>query len=257
MKDSGAYGRLAEVYDRLNAEVDYESWADFIRNCFDRFADQKPEIVLDLACGTGRMTYPLARRGYDMIGVDGSAEMLSEAMQNCPDDLPMPLLLMQDMRSFELYGSVGAVVCCLDSLNYLTENGDLEACFKTVCNYLDPGGVFVFDVSSPYRFRHIFANNSYVLEDEDAGIYCGWQNYFDEQTGLCDFLLSVFERDRDGRYSRFDEQQTERCYSYDEICAALDRAGLEFVTLAGGFDFAPPKDTADRWYFVAKRPKID
>ena len=257
MKDSGAYGRLAEVYDRLNAEVDYESWADFIQTCFDRFAHQKPQLVLDLACGTGRMTYPLARRGYDMIGVDGSAEMLSEAMQNCPDDLPMPLLLMQDMRSFELYGSVGAVVCCLDSLNYLTEDGDLEACFKTVCNYLDPGGVFVFDVSSPYRFRHIFANNSYVLEDEDAGIYCGWQNYFDEQTGLCDFLLSVFERDRDGRYSRFDEQQTERCYSRDEICAALDRAGLEFVTLADGFDFAPPKDTADRWYFVAKRPKID
>lgn len=254
MENSGAYGRLAEVYDRLNAEVDYASWAEFIQKCFQKYADTPPSLVLDLACGTGRMTYALERMGYDMIGVDGSDEMLSEAMQSCPDDLPMPLFLMQDMRDFELYGSVGAVVCCLDSINYLTGDGDLEACFKTVRNYLDPGGVFIFDVSSPYRFESIFANNCYVLEDEQTGAYCGWQNYYDKQTGLCDFLLTVFERDRDGRYSRFDEQQTERCYTRDQICSALETSGLELVALTGDFSLAPPTDTADRWYIVAKKP---
>lgn len=254
MENSGAYGRLAEVYDRLNAEVDYASWAEFIQKCFQKYADTPPSLVLDLACGTGRMTYTLERLGYDMIGVDGSDEMLSEAMQSCPDDLRMPLLLMQDMRSFELYGTVGAVVCCLDSINYLTEDGDIEACFKTVCNYLDPGGVFVFDVSSPYRFSNIFARNCYVLEDEETGTYCGWQNYYDTESGLCDFLLTVFERGRDGKYSRFDEQQTERCYTREQIFSALETAGLVPQALVGNFSFDAPAEDADRWYIVAKKP---
>ena len=254
MNNSGAYGRLAEVYDRLNAEVDYVSWAEFIRACFKKHADTNPSLVLDLACGTGRMTYALGRMGYDMIGVDGSDEMLSEAMQTCPDDLRMPLFLQQDMRSFELYGTVGAVVCCLDSINYLTEDGDIEACFKTVCNYLDPGGVFVFDVSTPYRFEQIFARNCYVLEDEETGTYCGWQNYYDKETSLCDFLLTVFEQDRDGRYSRFDEQQTERCYTREQIFSALETAGLVPLELVGNFSFETPSNEADRWYIVAKKP---
>ena len=254
MADSGAYGQLAEVYDSLNAELDYVAWADFIEQIFARYAGGKPEIVADLACGTGRMTYELASRGYDMIGIDGSAEMLCEAMSRRVD-ASNPLYLMQDMRSFELYGSVGAVVCCLDSLNYLTEDGDLEACFKTVCNYLDPGGVFVFDVSTPYRFEHIFANNAYVLEDEQKGIYCGWQNDYDAERGVCDFLLSVFERDEDGSYYRFDEQQCERLYTMDDLREALSAAGLEYVDCFGDFTFAPPRDDADRWYIVAKKPQ--
>lgn len=254
MENSGAYGRLAEVYDRLNAEVDYVSWAEFIQKCFQKYADTPPSLVLDLACGTGRMTYALERMGYDMIGVDGSDEMLSEAMQSCPDDARMPLFLMQDMRCFELYGTVGAVVCCLDSINYLTEDGDMEACFKTVCNYLDPGGVFVFDVSTPYRFSHIFGRNCYVLEDEETGTYCGWQNYYDPESGLCDFLLTVFELGRDGKYSRFDEQQTERCYTREQIFSALKTAGLVPQALVGNFGFESPSEDADRWYIVAKKP---
>ena len=254
MTDSGAYGQLAEVYDSLNAELDYVAWADFIEKIFARYADKKPELVADLACGTGRMTYELASRGYDMIGIDGSAEMLCEAMARRVD-ASNPLYLMQDMRSFELYGSVGAVVCCLDSINYLTEDGDVAACFGAVHNYLDPGGVFVFDVSTPYRFEHIFANNAYVLEDEQKGIYCGWQNDYDAERGVCDFLLSVFERDEDGSYYRFDEQQRERLYTMDDLKMALSAAGLEYVDCFGAFDFSPPHADADRWYIVAKKPQ--
>lgn len=249
--DSGAYGQLATVYDRLNAELDYAAWADFIVECFGRYAGLTPSIMLDLACGTGRMTLELARRGYDMIGVDGSGEMLAEASKRRLS-FTNPLYLMQDMRAFELYGSVGGVVCCLDSINYLTGEGDLSGCFACVENYLEPGGLFVFDVSSEHRFRQIFADNAYVLEDE--GVYCGWQNYYHPRRHVCDFYLSVFSRDEDGRYSRFDEHQVERYYSVDELGAALRDAGLEVMGVFGGYDFAAPKKNDERWYFVAKKP---
>ena len=111
------YGALAWVYDRLNADVDYVAWANFVEKCFSRYSEKKPELILDLACGTGRMTTELARRGYDMIGIDGSSEMLSEAYV-ASEGLGI-LYLCQDMRTFELYGTVGAVTCCLDSINYL------------------------------------------------------------------------------------------------------------------------------------------
>lgn len=250
--ESGAYGHLAAVYDRLNAELDYAAWADFIVDCFRRFSDITPTILLDLACGTGRMTLELAGRGYDMIGVDGSAEMLAEAMSRRLS-FTNPLYLMQDMRSFELYGSVGGVVCCLDSINYLREDGDLAACLGCVANYLEPGGLFIFDASSEYRFRHVFADNAYVLEDD--GVYCGWQNYYHTHSHVCDFYLSVFHQNPDGTYSRFDEHQLERFYSLDELSAALHGAGLETVGVFGGYDFREVRKQDERWYIVAKKPQ--
>ena len=123
------YRAIARVYDRLNAELDYGAWADFIEAAFDRFLPQKPELVLDLACGTGRMTRELSARGYDMIGVDGSADMLSCAYQSAGEE-KMPLYLCQDMRSFELYGTVGAIVSVCDSMNYLTATEDLVQVIK-------------------------------------------------------------------------------------------------------------------------------
>ena len=202
------YNAIASVYDKFNAEIDYKKWADFIEAVFDRHLEKRPELVLDLACGTGRMTRELSRRGYDMIGVDGSEQMLSVACDgNYDEDLNKIyeiLYLLQDMRSFELYGTVGAVVCCLDSVNYLTEDGDLEKTFRTVHNYLDPDGLFLFDVNSPYKFREIYGYNSYILEDEIDGcsVYCGWQNSFDEETGICDFYLPLFSENEDGTITK-------------------------------------------------------
>ena len=249
---SGSYGPLARVYDKLNAEVDYASWADFVEKCFEKFCTNRPELVLDLACGTGRMTYEMLSRGYDMIGVDGSAEMLTEALSR-REDPSNPLFLMQDMREFELYGTVGAALCCLDSLNYLTEDGDLQKTFANVCNYLDYGGLFLFDVNTPYKFEKIFGDNAYVLEDE--GVYCGWQNAYDPETRFCNFYLTMFEEAEDGSYDRTDEDQTERCYSLEEIKSALDTAGLEFVDVWSDFNFTAPDDTTERWYIAARRPQ--
>ena len=259
------YGAIARVYDKLNAEIDYAAWADFVEKCFDRYLPQRPELVLDLACGTGSMTLELARRGYDMIGVDGSADMLACAADRATG-IPGLLFLQQDMRSFELYGTVGAVTCCLDSLNYLLSPEDLDRCFASVHNYLDPDGLFLFDMNTPHKFRTVYANNAYVLEDElvwDAGtdeeeraaIFCGWQNHFDPETNLCDFDLSLFEEMPDGSYRRSDEHQCERCYSMDEIRDALTRAGLELLGVWADWSFSPASETTERWYFAARAIK--
>lgn len=251
------YEALAAVYDRLNGDVDYEALADFAAATFARYG-VSPELVLDLGCGTGGLTFPLARRGYDMIGVDGSADMLSKAYERrVAENAPGVLFLCQDMRAFELYGTVGAVVSSLDCMNYLTGKGDLEKCFSLVHNYLDPGGVFLFDVNTPYKFRHIYGNEAYVLESEEGGrsAYCGWQNEYEEESRLCRFYLSVFTEEEDGRYSRTDEEQQERCYTKEELTAALTRAGFEEISFFGDLHFGAPEETTERWYVAAKCKK--
>lgn len=265
MSDYQGYYAIAHVYDRLNAEIDYAAWADFVEDCFSCYLPKKPELVLDLACGTGSMTFALADRGYDMIGVDGSTDMLSQAYER-KGERENVLLLRQDMRSFELYGTVGATVCCLDSLNYLLSGEDLAKCLSLVHNYLDPDGLFLFDMNTPYKFRHVYGDNAYVLEDElvwdegeeteeRAAVYCGWQNSFCEESGICDFALSVFEELPDGNYRRTDELQQERCYSMEEIRAALEQAGFEFLQVWGDDRATPPTETTQRWYFAARAKK--
>ncbi len=253
------YDSIASVYDNINAEIDYSAWADFIEGCFDKFLPQKPELVLDLACGTGSMTFELHKRGYDMIGADRSEDMLTQALDKAYDrEISDILFLKQDMRTFELYGTVGAVVSCLDSINYLTEDGDLEKCFKNVHNYLDPDGLFIFDVNTPYKFVNIYGNNHYIFEDSNSYgsmAYCGWQNEYDNDTKLCNFYLSVFTEEEDGRFSRADEVQTERCYEKEELAQKLKACGLKPLGIFGGYDFSEPKADCERWYIVAKAIK--
>ena len=255
MSGCEGYSAIAEVYDRLNKEIDYSKWADTIEKCFEKYGATRPQIVLDLACGTGRMTRELAKRGYDMIGVDGSADMLGEAYSAGGEGI---LYLLQDMREFELYGTVGATVCCLDSLNYLLGDGELKKVFDLVHNYSDPDGLFIFDMNTPYKFENIYSDNAYILEDEDAdgrAVFCGWQNFYDKDTSLCDFYLSVFKEDEDGVYIRDDEHQRERCYSEKEIKTALCDSGFELCEIFGGLDMGLPQTTVERWYFVAKAKK--
>lgn len=260
MSEYQGYDAIAGVYDKLNKELDYEAWADFFEACFEKFLPQKPELVLDLACGTGRMTRTLAKRGYDMIGVDGSAAMLSEAYTRSSGETI--LYLCQDMREFELYGTVGAVVCCLDSINYLLEPNDLKTVFSLVHNYLDPDGLFLFDVNTPYKFKHVYGNNAYILEDEledeDGSVhavFCGWQNEFSEEMGLCEFYLSLFEEDEEGAYIRSDEHQRERCYSETILKNTLSECGFELLGIHSGYAFEVPCETTERWYIIARAKK--
>ena len=247
------YSMLASVYDELNAELDYSEWADFIEACFDKYMKKKPELVLDLACGTGLMTHELACRGYDMIGADLSEEMLSVAAERCANK--KVLFLHQDMRSFELYGTVGAVVSCLDSINYLTAPSGLAECFSRVHNYLDADGLFIFDVNSPYKFKNVYADNSYILENEDGSVYCGWQNYFNPNTGMCDFYISIFKENEDGSYSRYDEHQRERMFGEKKLKKELEAAGFELVDIVADYDFGNVEADSERWYIIARAKK--
>ena len=190
-----------------------------------------------------------------MIGVDGSPEMLTEAYMKRGEG-ENTLYLNQDMRSFELYGTVGAVVCCLDSINYLLSEGDVKKTFSLVHNYLDPDGLFMFDVNTPFKFENVYSDNAYILEDEIDGsaVFCGWQNSFDKESGICDFYLSLFE-EYDGTYSRFDEHQQERCYTKDTLCRLLTESGFEVLEIVSDFDFTEPKDNTERYYIVARAKK--
>lgn len=249
------YLAIASVYDKLNKDINYSKWADFFEACFERYCDKKPEIILDLACGTGRMTCEMARRGYDMIGIDGSIDMLSEAYSKGMEGI---LYLCQDMREFELYGTVGATLCCLDSLNYLTDDGDLERVFSLVHNYSDPDALFMFDVNSQFKFENVYADNSYILEDENdegGAIFCGWQNSYDKDSKICNFYLSVFEEGENGEYYRSDEEQKERCYTQSEIKKALEKCGFEFVEIFSDTDFSAVEENSERLYFVARAKK--
>ena len=249
------YSAIARVYDKINEGINYSAWADFFEACFEKYCGAKPEIILDLACGTGRMTLEMSRRGYDMIGVDGSVDMLSEAYSANDDRV---LYLCQDMRELELYGTVGATLCCLDSLNYLIGDGELEKVFSLVHNYSDPDALFLFDMNSPYKFEEIYKDNSYIFEGENENgeaFFCGWQNFYDRESKICSFYLSVFEENENREYIREDEEQCERCYTLKEVESALEKTGFELLGAFSDVDFSKIDETSERFYFAARAKK--
>ena len=246
------YDLFSRCYDQFTEDVDYAFRVKRLLELFEKY-DRKPTLLLDLACGTGNFSFPLAKAGIDVIGVDCSEGMLAAAMAKLPEGCTNPLFLNQYAEELELYGTVDAVVCALDSLNYLRNTKELQKVFSLVNNYLYPGGVFLFDMNTPYKFENIYADNSYVLEDE--GIYCGWQNEYNSKTKLCRFYLSVFEECEDGSYLRTDEVQTERCFSLTSIKRALSSAGLEMCGIYGDTDFSLARNDSERWYFAARKNK--
>ena len=247
------YGLLAPFYDAINADIDYKSWADFIEKVSSRFGKARPELVLDLCCGTGRMTLELASRGYDMTGIDYSPEMLDIARGEGEGSGFDILWLCQDMREFELYGTVDLAVCCLDSVNHLTKPADLKKCLSLVHNYLIPDGLFIFDINGKEKFEKIYGDNSYVMEED--GAVCVWQNAYDEKSKLCDFYITLFKERADGAYERYDELQTERMYLISDIKRYLNGVGLEFIGAYSDFDFTEATDADERIYVVARCKK--
>ena len=247
------YDMLAPFYDSVNRDVDYCTWADFLEEIMRRESASKPELVLDLGCGTGKMTIELASRGYDMTGIDYSAEMLDVARSEAEHRDMDVLWLCQDMREFELYGTVDFAVCCLDGINHLTSPKDLSKCFDLVHNYLIPDGIFVFDINGRAKFENIYAQNSYVMEED--GATCIWQNFYNPKTRICDFYITLFKECEDGRYERYDEEQRERMYTLRSMRSALESASLEFIGAYSDFDFTPATDDDERIYIVARCKK--
>jgi SAM-dependent methyltransferase len=231
-------------------DVDYSQWADYIEALFDRY-DVKPELILDLACGTGSLTLELATRGYDMIGIDISSDMLNRAMEKTDLSEVTPLWVCQDMRSFELYGSVDIILCTIDSLNYILDLNDLRDVFKLAGNYLNPGGLFIFDLNTPYKFEHVFANNLfYEVRDDIAYL---WQNRYNPENKICDFDLTFFVRETGGLYKRLEERQKQRAWLYEEIQSAIYGSCLNLTDVFNAFTFEKPLQTAERCFYIAKK----
>lgn len=243
------YHDFASVYDRLQ-DTDYERFADYYEEIFKKFGC-KPELIVDLACGTGNITLPLAKRGYDMIGIDLSVEMLNIAREKAVIAGQDILFLNQDMTEFELYGTVDAVVCALDGVNYLTENGQLEQLFQLTENYLNPNGIMIFDINTEYKLKDILGGKTFV--NEENGIYYVWQNFYEDSTNICQFVLNFFQKQEDGSYLRFDEFQEERAYTETEIRCLAERSGLEFLGCFSPFSFLPPTKQEERIFFALRK----
>ena len=247
MEAMDAYTGFAEVYDRFMMDVPYERWRDIIVDELKK-ASIEDGLLLDLGCGTGTLTGLLAQAGYDMIGVDGSEEMLMEAREKT--DNPDILYLCQDMRAFELYGTVRAVVSTCDTMNYLLTPEDFIQTVRLINNYLDPGGLFIFDLNTLYKFREVMGNTTIAESGEDASFI--WDNYFDEETGRNEYDLTLFIGREDGLFERQVEVHEEQGYTLEEVKDFLAAGGMEFVRVFDADTTEAPTDTSEKVFFIAR-----
>lgn len=251
-----AYTGFAQVYDQFMDNIDYDSWCSYLITLLNEYGVSRTtgnklgnKIILDMGCGTGNVTQRLSHAGYDMIGIDNSQEMLSLAMEKRGNDESI-LYLLQDMREFELYGTVAAVVSICDSVNYITDDDDLVQVFKLVNNYLDPDGIFIFDLKTRNYYAGI--GEAVIAEDREECSFI-WDNYFDENDNINEYLLSIFVKGEDGRYDKFTEEHYQRAYSLEEIKQALEDAGLKFVTAYNAFTKDEAREENDRIYVIARK----
>jgi SAM-dependent methyltransferase len=246
-----SYDFLAGCYDRLTYDVPYAAWADYIESHFRR-RGLPGNTVLDLACGTGTLTWELASRGYEMIGVDLSPEMLAEAAEKNQDagGTP-PLFLCQPMERLDLYGTIDACVCCLDSVNYVTDPKKLQKAFARVHLFLMPGGLFLFDVNTVEKLEGL---DGQVFLDETEDTYCVWRAEYAKRSRICSYFMDIFRLDEQtGQWARGEELHRERAYSVDELTGFLREAGFRDIQVCGNLKLRPPRPGEDRIFFVARK----
>ncbi|MCI8672453.1 MAG: class I SAM-dependent methyltransferase [Lachnospiraceae bacterium] len=243
------YTGFSMVYDQLMDNVSYEDWCVYLTALLRDFGCREG-LVLELGCGTGALTRLLAQAGYDMIGLDSSPDMLSIARERQAEEGTEILYLQQDMREFELYGTVAAVVSLCDSMNYITEYKELVQVFRLVNNYLDPGGYFIFDLNTPYKYRELLADNTFAENREDCSFI--WENTYDDETELNEYALTLFVRGEDGRYERFEEFHYQKAYAIETVEKAAAEAGMEFIAVYDAFTREEPSDTGERVYVILK-----
>lgn len=243
-----AYSEFAGVYDMFMDNIPYREWGEYLIALLKEYGICDG-LLLDLGCGTGTMTELLAEAGYDMIGVDNSDEMLNIAISKRARSGHDILYLNQDMREFELYGTVRAIVSICDSINYITEEEDLLQVFRLVNNYLDMGGLFVFDLNTEYKYRQI--GDATIAENRGEGSFI-WENNYYEEEMINEYDLTLFIRGEDGRYDRYMENHLQRAYSLDRVMELLEKAGLKFVTAYDAFTREPVRAESERIYVIAQ-----
>ncbi|MCD8398963.1 MAG: class I SAM-dependent methyltransferase [Lachnospiraceae bacterium] len=268
-----SYESFARVYDIFMSDTPYDEWCEYLHSLLLRYGVAEG-LVLELGCGTGQMTGRLASLGYDMIGVDNSLDMLEIAREKMAErqsgagrddeepsgSAPEPdiLYLLQDMREFELYGTVRAVVSICDSMNYITEEADLLQVFRLVNNYLDPGGVFIFDLNTLYKYEEILAENVFA-ENRDEGSFI-WENWYDSETQINEYDLTLYIRSEsngfrdcsENSYERYEEVHYQKAYAIDRVSEMLKEAGLHLEAVYDAFTLDQPRPESERVYFVAR-----
>lgn len=249
----GQYTSFAAVYDMFMDNVPYDQWTDYLVHLLNKYGIHEG-LILELACGTGSMTRRLSNKGFDMIGIDSSEEMLTIARDKSADKDSSILYLCQDMREFELFGTVAAVVSVCDSMNYITSEEDLLDIFKLVNNYLDPKGLFIFDLDTEYAYKEIIADQT-IAESREEGCFI-WENTYYEEEMINQIDLTLFipaeEKNSNNLFVRQEEIHYRRAYSIDTIKRLIEEAGMEWITAFHTLSEDAPRKDSERIYVIAR-----
>ena len=245
-----AYTSFAAVYDTFMDNIPYEEWDKYLKSLLYEYGVREG-LVLELGCGTGNMTEILAQSGSDMIGVDNAEEMLEIAIEKRMKSGLDILYLQQDMREFELYGTVKAIVSVCDSVNYILEEEELEEVFRLVNNYLDPGGVFIFDFNTVYKYREILGDQTIAENREECSFI--WDNYYYEEERINEYELSLFIREGDSElYRKYQETHFQKAYDLETMKRLITQSGLEYITAYDAFTKEAPTRVSERIYVIAR-----
>lgn len=247
------YEFFSQYYDSLTENVDYKKRADYFDGLIKKHKKSCGNVLLDLACGTGSMSEEMALLGYDVIGADYSCGMLSRAMEKKMESgLPIQYIC-QDMRELELYGSADAVICTLDSLNHLCSFEDVEKTFEAVYENLEDGGVFIFDMNTPYKHSEILGNRIYIYDTEK--VYCVWENSYEDEEHTVNIRLDFFELTEEDTYIRSFEEITEHAYEPEQVEKALRRAGFNVLGCFHADTEEPLRPDSQRMIFIVRKEK--
>jgi SAM-dependent methyltransferase len=277
MKMAETYSDFAEVYDELMDNTPYEEWCETLVSFIEKYGISRPvrgegaaeeadaeettdalqdalaaerNLVLDLGCGTGTLTELLYQKGYDMIGVDNSSSMLGIAMDKKAKSNDEILYLLQDMRELELYSTVGTVISVCDSVNYILETEELSAVFRLVNNYLYPGGLFVFDFNTEYKYRSVIGDTTIAENREDCSFI--WENYYDAGSCLNEYDVTVFVREEGELFRRFTETHLQRGYDVELMRNLVEEAGLHILEILDADTLGAVNEESERVYIVAR-----
>lgn len=258
-----AYTDFASVYDTFMDETPYEEWAEFIhqlikeygisepiRNEKTNLLDSEKNLVLDLGCGTGTLTELLYRKGYDMIGVDFSQEMLNIAMDKKEKSGSDILYLCQDMRELDLYSTIGTVISACDSVNYLLEDDEVIETFRLINNYLYPGGMFIFDFNTVYKYEQVIGDTTIAENREDCSFI--WDNFYHGEECINEYDLTIFVKEENELFRKFTETHYQRGYTLDEMKYFIKEAGLQFVKAVDADTHKAPTKKSERIYVIAR-----
>lgn len=257
-----AYGDFAQVYDKFMDNTPYEEWGARLDSLIQKYGvtsptrdaedilDSEKNLVVDLGCGTGTLTELMYDKGYDMIGVDLSESMLNIAMEKRQESGAEILYLLQDMRELELYSTVGCVYSVCDSVNYILEEEELLEVFSLVNNYLFPGGVFIFDFNTDYKYREVIGDTVIAENREDCSFI--WENYYDIEEDINEYDLTIFVREDGDIFRKFEETHLQRGYTAAQMCSLVEQAGMTVLEVTDADTGEAVTEFSERIYIVAR-----